>query len=105
MFLSSWRLQSAATRDHSLAPPPYHLMQQQRSRTTSDASSKQQIAAATVWHREICEFMLFEYKQYLQVLGFNPLQIESQHKSKELVCTVIFLLPSSIIVLLFFKIF
>ncbi|XP_031787876.1 KICSTOR complex protein SZT2 isoform X2 [Nasonia vitripennis] len=80
LFLPSWRLESAATRDHSLTPPPFNLAvnSQQRSRTTSDASNKRIISK---WHKEICELMLAEYKQYLQVLGFNPIQIETQNKT------------------------
>ncbi|XP_011497452.1 PREDICTED: protein SZT2-like isoform X2 [Ceratosolen solmsi marchali] len=82
LFLPTWRLQSAATRDHSLTPPPLHLPlnAQQRSRSTSDASMKKIVSK---WHTEICELMLSEYKQYLQVLGFNPIQIESQQKIEE----------------------
>lgn len=80
LFLPSWRLESAATRDHSLTPPPFNLAvnSQQRSRTTSDASNKRIISK---WHKEICELMLTEYKQYLQVLGFNAIQIETHNKT------------------------
>lgn len=80
LFLPAWRLQSAATRDHSLTPPPYHVASssQDRSRTTSDASNKRIISE---WHMELCESMLSEYKQYLQLLGFNLVKIESHHKT------------------------
>lgn len=79
LFLTSWRMQSAATRDHSLTPPADGLQQnsRDRSRAPSDASSKKVI---TEWHKEICELMIVEYKNYLQTLGFNSIQIESVKK-------------------------
>ncbi|KAJ8681967.1 hypothetical protein QAD02_017759 [Eretmocerus hayati] len=80
LFLPSWRLQSAATRDHSLTQPPYYpAANLPRSRTASDASNKKIILK---WHRELCELMLSEYKQYLQTLGFNHVPIESQQKTE-----------------------
>ncbi|XP_014220610.1 KICSTOR complex protein SZT2-like isoform X1 [Trichogramma pretiosum] len=84
LFLPMWRLKSAATRDHTLAPPLHQLVQPERSRTASNASSKKQDSTAVIeWHRTICQCMLAEYKQYLQQLGFNPIKIEASGKNKE----------------------
>lgn len=80
LFLPSWRSQSAATRDQSLTPPPNHLLQnsRDRSRSASNSSTKKNILE---WYKEICELMLNEYKQYLQMLGFNQIKIEVSKKS------------------------
>ncbi|CAB0036663.1 unnamed protein product [Trichogramma brassicae] len=84
LFLPMWRIKSAATRDHTLAPPLHQLVQPERSRTASNASSKKQDSTAVIeWHRTICQCMLAEYKQYLQQLGFNPIKIEASGKNKE----------------------
>ncbi|XP_053983197.1 KICSTOR complex protein SZT2-like [Hylaeus volcanicus] len=72
LFLPSWRLQSAATRDHSLTAHQ-HLSQVQINRTGQTNIVK--------WHQELCNLMLSEYKQYLQILGFNPVQVEPRDKS------------------------
>lgn len=82
LFLPAWRLQSAATRDHSLTPPSslFSLNTQQQQ---SPAQPKQKTANTILvkWHQELCKLMLSEYKQYLQILGFNPIQVESPHKT------------------------
>ncbi|XP_023246457.1 KICSTOR complex protein SZT2 [Copidosoma floridanum] len=72
LFLPAWRLQSTPW-----TVPPLHV---QRLRTNSNTASKKYM---TEWHNEICSNMLTEYKQYLQVLGFNPIQIESQKKKEK----------------------
>ncbi|XP_066587997.1 KICSTOR complex protein SZT2-like [Prorops nasuta] len=73
LFLPSWRLQSAATRDHSLTPstPPAANLLQQNSQQ-SNTKNKENLK----WHQELCNLMFSEYKQYLQTLGFNPIQID-----------------------------
>ena len=77
LFLPQWRLQSAATRDHSLTPAPTilpnNLMQPSQNPWKSANNSEKSL---TEWHQELCVQMLSEYKQYLQVLGFNPIQID-----------------------------
>ncbi|XP_063994970.1 KICSTOR complex protein SZT2-like [Diachasmimorpha longicaudata] len=76
LFLPQWRIQSAATRDHSLTPPssispitsqvsPIYKKLDKNSEKTVDS-----------WHQALCASMLSEYKQYLQLLGFNPVQID-----------------------------
>ncbi|XP_029156600.1 KICSTOR complex protein SZT2-like [Nylanderia fulva] len=91
LFLPAWRLQSAATRDHSLTPPLAsssfslngNVLQQQSPQATQ---SRQEATNAIMikWHQELCKSMLSEYKQYLQILGFNPIQVESPpHKTDE----------------------
>ncbi|XP_043281050.1 KICSTOR complex protein SZT2-like isoform X2 [Venturia canescens] len=83
LFLPQWRLQSAATRDHSLTPvsslfpsalTQHQLSQQSPWKMEPGSSSKDNIL--TAWHQQLCTSMLNEYKQYLQVLGFNPVQID-----------------------------
>lgn len=83
LFLPQWRLQSAATRDHSLTPVsslfPMALTQQQIAQTSpwkmeSGLSNSDNVL--TAWHQQLCVSMLDEYKQYLQVLGFNPVHID-----------------------------
>lgn len=89
LFLPAWRLQSAATRDHSLTPPLAsssfslngNVLQQQSPQATQ---SRQEATNAIMikWHQELCKSMLSEYKQYLQILGFNPIHVESlPHKT------------------------
>lgn len=87
LFLPKWRLQSAATRDHSLSQPPsaLHSIVQQNSPQNVQSQSKipiaNQNATKTEWHIELCSAMLIEYKQYLQTLGFNPVRIETHKKA------------------------
>ncbi|XP_046747125.1 KICSTOR complex protein SZT2-like [Diprion similis] len=89
LFLPKWRLQSAASRDHSLSQPPATLqsMVQQQSPQNAQAQSKTanvtSNATITEWHRELCTTMLMEYKQYLQTLGFNSVRVESSKKVKQ----------------------
>ncbi|XP_076285950.1 KICSTOR complex protein SZT2 isoform X2 [Lasioglossum baleicum] len=85
LFLPSWRLQSAATRDHSLATQSplnanttVHQQLQQQVQTNHSRQTDM-----VKWHQELCSLMLSEYKQYLQIMGFNPVQIESLDKSNE----------------------
>lgn len=75
LFLPSWRLQSAATRDHSITPS--RSLPNDQFRITSDISTKD----VSKWHKELCASMLSEYKQYLQILGFNPVAVESPQDS------------------------
>ncbi|EFN84896.1 KICSTOR complex protein SZT2 isoform X2 [Harpegnathos saltator] len=90
LFLPAWRLQSAATRDHSLTPPSslFSLNNNNNAQSPQSPQTTQpkQKAANTMlikWHQELCKSMLSEYKQYLQILGFNPIQVESSHKIDE----------------------
>lgn len=85
LFLPSWRLQSAATRDHSLTPPQmshFNLNSSAHQQPPQLIQSKQESTNAIMikWHQELCKSILSEYKQYLQTLGFNPIQVESQKK-------------------------
>lgn len=82
LFLPSWRLQSAATRDHSLATQSslnvnmnMHQQQSQQAQTTQSSQSN-----VIKWHQELCSLMLLEYKQYLQIMGFDQVQMESPDK-------------------------
>ncbi|XP_076247853.1 KICSTOR complex protein SZT2 [Calliopsis andreniformis] len=83
LFLPSWRLQSAATRDHSLTTQSpsnisintYQELSQQRRLSQVEQTDM------LIWHRELCSLMLSEYKQYLQTLGFNTIQVESRDES------------------------
>lgn len=58
-FSCSWRIKSAATRDHSLV----------------------QVEGATdkngAWHKQLCYTFVLEYKRYLQTLGFTPLVLDN----------------------------
>jgi len=81
LFLPAWRLQSAATRDHSLTPQSSHLSSNVHQQLPQAAQSKQEATNAIKWHQELCKTMLSEYKQYLQILGFNPIQVESPRKT------------------------
>lgn len=85
LFLPKWRLQSAATRDHSLSQPPSALQstaQQQSPRNdSSQATAVSPNTTISEWHKELCTAMLTEYKQYLQTLGFNPVRVESHKKA------------------------
>ncbi|XP_047362781.1 KICSTOR complex protein SZT2 isoform X1 [Vespa velutina] len=84
LFLPTWRLQSAATRDHSLTPPcslvSSNVGQQANEQTQSKEDSSKDVIVK--WHRELCNSMLTEYKQYLQILGFSSIQVESQDKTE-----------------------
>lgn len=85
LFLPSWRLQSAATRDHSLTAQStlntginiYQQLSQQIQKSQDDQTD------IIRWHKELCSLMLSEYKQYLHSLGFTSVQIESSDKSFE----------------------
>lgn len=86
LFLPQWRLQSAATRDHSLTPPsassPINSQVQ-----PSDYDNQRKIIQIGAnekliqWHQELCTSMMAEYKQYLELLGFNPVQVDLGHKN------------------------
>ncbi|XP_043487708.1 KICSTOR complex protein SZT2-like isoform X1 [Polistes fuscatus] len=82
LFLPTWRLQSAATRDHSLTPPCSLASSNVSQQTNEQIQLKEDPSKAVIvkWHRELCNSMLTEYKQYLQILGFSPIQVESQDK-------------------------
>lgn len=82
LFLPSWRLQSAATRDHSLTTQSslninISMYQQLSQQTEKNESEQTEIVK---WHQELCSLMLSEYKQYLQILGFNSIQVEPLDK-------------------------
>lgn len=85
LFLPDWRLQSAATRDHSLTPTSSCISESAAAQlnTTSRKmkDTDQSNPIMNEWHRELCFHMLSEYKQYLQILGFNPVQTETIHRS------------------------
>lgn len=82
LFLPSWRLQSAATRDHSLSAQSslstgislYQQLSQQMQKNQNEQTN------IIKWHKELCSLMLSEYKQYLHSLGFSSVQIESSDK-------------------------
>lgn len=82
LFLPSWRVQSAATRDHSLTVQSslntginvYHQLSQQMQKNQDEQ------ADIVKWHKELCSLMLSEYKQYLHSLGFSSVQIEPTGK-------------------------
>ncbi|XP_039298117.1 KICSTOR complex protein SZT2 [Nilaparvata lugens] len=63
LFLPRWRIQSAATRDHSLK-----VVQASSSDSSVSKSDDK-------WHQQLCHNFVHEYKQYLQSLGFIPIQI------------------------------
>ncbi|XP_076162167.1 KICSTOR complex protein SZT2 isoform X3 [Ptiloglossa arizonensis] len=84
LFLPSWRLQSAATRDHSLTVQSalnasinvhQHLSQMQTNRNEQ--------TDVVQWHQELCSLMSSEYKQYLETLGFNQVQVEPIDRSSK----------------------
>ncbi|KAL1130343.1 hypothetical protein AAG570_013281 [Ranatra chinensis] len=66
LFLPQWRLQSAATRDHNLK---FHGSQASFPEIVWKNDDK--------WHQLLCGNFINEYKQYLQTLGFIPIQIAS----------------------------
>uniref|UniRef100_A0A0C9R6N5 Szt2 protein n=1 Tax=Fopius arisanus TaxID=64838 RepID=A0A0C9R6N5_9HYME len=83
LFLPQWRLQSAATRDHSLTPPssisPISSQVSQLYKKLDKNSEK----TVNAWHQELCASMLSEYKQYLQLLGFHPVQIDGDTSNSD----------------------
>lgn len=87
LFLPAWRLESAATRDHSLTPSQasssFSVNGNMLHQSLQATQSRQEPTNAIMikWHQELCKSMLSEYKQYLQILGFNPIQVESLHKT------------------------
>nr|XP_033323084.1 KICSTOR complex protein SZT2-like isoform X4 [Megalopta genalis] len=85
LFLPSWRLQSAATRDHSLATQsPLNTNTTVHQQLPQQVQPNQSMQTDMVkWHHELCSLMLSEYKQYLQIMGFNPVQMESLTKGNE----------------------
>ncbi|XP_052124949.1 KICSTOR complex protein SZT2 isoform X2 [Frankliniella occidentalis] len=104
LFLPRWRVDSAATRDHSLSvsPPtggvgaagPGALRSTPRStpRTTprgtpakerrgSSASMSLGAREHDRWHATLCAHFVHEYQQYLQTLGFIPVHTEPSAQS------------------------
>ncbi|XP_017776135.1 PREDICTED: protein SZT2-like [Nicrophorus vespilloides] len=67
LFLTRWRLQSAATRDYNLATPVSRL-------STPPEEAEE-------WHDELYRSFATEYKRYLQTLGFMTLEIDTNSKS------------------------
>lgn len=59
-----WRVAASATRDHS-------LLQKTQSQDKDDLQSCEDDEK---WHSQICSNFIHEYKQYLQCLGFFPIQ-------------------------------
>ncbi|XP_043599602.1 KICSTOR complex protein SZT2-like isoform X2 [Bombus pyrosoma] len=85
LFLPSWRLQSAATRDHSLSAQSslnagINVCQQLSQQMQKGQDEQTNLIK---WHKELCSLMLSEYKQYLHSLGFSSVQIESPDNSFE----------------------
>lgn len=72
LFLPSWRLQSAATRDHSLTT----AAEQSTLNNCHQEKHKGQDESNEKWHRELCESMLKEYREYLHFLGFCSVDVE-----------------------------
>ena len=86
LFLPCWRLQSAATRDHSLSPSSSNVSGNIAQLNNSIYKSDDGYVGKSnyvinEWHRELCVYMISEYKQYLQILGFNPVHTEKLYKS------------------------
>ncbi|KAF4533500.1 hypothetical protein B566_EDAN000985 [Ephemera danica] len=107
LFLPSWRIQAAATRDHTLAPTTSNIKQDLRlllasrsrnesgnsmksmegSRSTKSGASPQTSPKARriqedKWHQKLCTHFIQEYKQYLHTLGFVPIQTELNSPKK-----------------------
>lgn len=78
LFLPTWRLQSAATRDHSLSPNRL-IRVDSDSHAKSDAPS---VPYNMTWHSQLCTYFIKEYKKYLQTLGFVPLELDPKIKEK-----------------------
>ncbi|XP_059469171.1 KICSTOR complex protein SZT2-like [Neocloeon triangulifer] len=112
LYLPSWRLQAAATRDHTLAsnvplksqqemaksyalaPPSRHesgnsLKSNDAGKSTKSNSSPQmspkfkQISEEK-WHSKLCQSLIDEYKHYLTTLGFVPIQTEAPSPKKSM---------------------
>ncbi|XP_026671200.1 KICSTOR complex protein SZT2-like [Ceratina calcarata] len=75
LFLPSWRLQSAATRDHSLTT----AAEQSTLNNCHQEKHKGQDEPNEKWHRELCESMLKEYREYLHFLGFCSVDVEMKN--------------------------
>ncbi|XP_025829072.1 KICSTOR complex protein SZT2-like [Agrilus planipennis] len=69
LFLPRWRVQAAATRDHSLNVP---LLNNKIVDHEDDS-----------WHYNLCATFITEYQRYLQGLGFVPLQIDNSLNANE----------------------
>ncbi|KAK7862806.1 hypothetical protein R5R35_004159 [Gryllus longicercus] len=106
LFLPRWRIQSAATRDHLLSlssnMETSHLADSKVKTSRSSAGStktsdalgimSQQTAVSPPqilrrdsedkWHHALCINFIQEYKQYLQTLGFIPIQTEAPASKK-----------------------
>ncbi|KAG8256868.1 hypothetical protein J6590_061151 [Homalodisca vitripennis] len=65
LFLPRWRIQSASTRDFSLR---VH-------KSISQTSLQESVSVEEKWHLNLCASFINEYKQYLQSLGFIPIQV------------------------------
>ncbi|KAJ8966989.1 hypothetical protein NQ317_011189 [Molorchus minor] len=65
LFLPRWRIKTASTRDHTLYPSYLD------DKMASDEKEK--------WHKELCYGFFTDYRNYLQLLGFMPLQIDNPH--------------------------
>ncbi|KAK5639276.1 hypothetical protein RI129_011768 [Pyrocoelia pectoralis] len=76
LFLQSWRVQSASTRDHALNSSSLN-----QSFGSDDSKSSTQ-ESENVWHDNLCQLFIMEYKRYLQTFGFIPLQIEHIYKKR-----------------------
>ncbi|PSN35424.1 hypothetical protein C0J52_13195, partial [Blattella germanica] len=111
LFLPRWRVQSAATRDHALSSvtasqaaisspvgssAPASMTKSHHSRHASgnsSASGPGTVVTGTPsptlrrqsddkWHNTLCANFVLEYKQYLQTLGFIPIQTEPSSPRK-----------------------
>ncbi|XP_063220375.1 KICSTOR complex protein SZT2-like isoform X2 [Bacillus rossius redtenbacheri] len=91
LFLPRWRVHSAATRDHSLIPISDFASLQSKVDTKSPQTINSQdkttpgdtghdaivnVDSNKEWHDSLCANFVQEYKQYLQSLGFIPVQSE-----------------------------
>lgn len=96
LFLPRWRIQSAATRDHMLSLSSNiesSVPTDTKVKKISVGSSKMEMAGTLShqnitpttklrresedkWHHALCVNFIQEYKQYLQTLGFIPIQTE-----------------------------
>lgn len=65
LFLPRWRLKAASTRDHSLFPSQ-----------AIQIADKMVSDEKELWHTELCYGFFQEYRNYMQTLGFMPLQID-----------------------------
>lgn len=77
LFLPKWRLQSAATRDHSLSPNRLVRCDMHKLNSRSDQDPDTNTRGHGIsWHVHLCSYFIKEYKQYLQTLGFVPLELD-----------------------------